>query len=93
MKQFLHYHIEGECDTQTSHFCTRLLEMLLLKTLLNNETVTYVAVPSCISAECRCQFSYCIMHMKGYTVAQWLRHCATNWKVTGSIPNGVAGFF
>jgi len=23
----------------------------------------------------------------------WLRHCATSQKVTGSIPNGVIGFF
>jgi len=29
----------------------------------------------------------------GTTVAQWLRHCAANWKVTGSIPAGVSGFF
>jgi len=26
-------------------------------------------------------------------VAQWLRCCATNWKVAGSIPAGVNGFF
>jgi hypothetical protein len=27
-------------------------------------------------------------------VAQWLRCCAaTNWKVAGSIPDGVSGFF
>jgi hypothetical protein len=26
-------------------------------------------------------------------VAQWLRHCATNWKVMGSIPDGVIGIF
>jgi len=26
-------------------------------------------------------------------VAQWLRHCATNRKVAGSIPAGVSGFF
>jgi hypothetical protein len=26
-------------------------------------------------------------------VAQWLRHCATNRKVAGSIPDGVTGFF
>jgi hypothetical protein len=26
-------------------------------------------------------------------VAQWLRCCATNWKVTGSIPASVNGFF
>jgi hypothetical protein len=26
-------------------------------------------------------------------VAQWLKHCATNWKVAGSIPDGIAGIF
>ena len=26
-------------------------------------------------------------------VAQWLRCCATNWKVAGSIPAGFSGFF
>ena len=34
---------------------------------------------------------YCI-HM-GTAVAQWLRSCATNRKVAGSIPAGVSGFF
>jgi len=29
----------------------------------------------------------------GTMVAQWLRHCATNRKVAGSIPAGVIGFF
>jgi hypothetical protein len=29
----------------------------------------------------------------GHVVAQWLRHCATNQKVTGSIPDGVNGMF
>ena len=29
----------------------------------------------------------------GTAVAQWLRHCATNRKVAGSIPAGVSGFF
>jgi hypothetical protein len=28
---------------------------------------------------------------RGYAVAQWLRHCAKNRKVTGSIPDGVIG--
>jgi hypothetical protein len=27
------------------------------------------------------------------TVAQWLRRCATNRKVAGSIPDGVIGIF
>ena len=29
----------------------------------------------------------------GTTVAKWLRCCATNRKVVGSIPAGVSGFF
>jgi hypothetical protein len=29
----------------------------------------------------------------GTAVAQWLRYCATNQKVAGSIPNGVIGIF
>jgi hypothetical protein len=28
-----------------------------------------------------------------HAVAQWLRHCATNRKVAGSIPDGVNGIF
>ena len=30
--------------------------------------------------------------MLGTMVAQWLRCCATNWQVTGSIPAGDSGF-
>jgi len=29
----------------------------------------------------------------GTAVAQWSRHCATNRKVAGSIPDEVSGFF
>jgi hypothetical protein len=29
----------------------------------------------------------------GHAVAQWLRHCATNRKVAGSIPDFVVGIF
>jgi hypothetical protein len=29
----------------------------------------------------------------GTTVAQWLRYCATNQKVAGSIPDGIIGIF
>jgi len=31
--------------------------------------------------------------IRGTAVAQWLRCCATNRKVAGSIPVGVSGFF
>jgi hypothetical protein len=34
--------------------------------------------------------NYCVIGVKGGTaVAQWLRYCATNQKVAGSIPDGV----
>jgi hypothetical protein len=29
----------------------------------------------------------------GHAVVQWLRHCATNWKVVGLIPDGVIRIF
>jgi len=31
--------------------------------------------------------------VRGTAVAQWLKLCATNQKVTGSIPDGVIGIF
>jgi hypothetical protein len=31
--------------------------------------------------------------LRGHALAQWLRHCATNRKVAGSIPNGVIEIF
>jgi len=37
-------------------------------------------------------YMYMCMHV-GTAVAQWLRCCATNRKVAGSIPAGVSGFF
>jgi hypothetical protein len=29
----------------------------------------------------------------GYVMVQWVRYCATNRKVAGSIPNGVIGIY
>jgi hypothetical protein len=41
-------------------------------------------------AGCRVQEIEKLHHsISGHAVAQWLRHCATNWKVAGSIPDGV----
>jgi hypothetical protein len=34
-----------------------------------------------------------LLKLTGTAVAQWLRHCATNRKVFGSIPDGVIGIF
>ena len=35
----------------------------------------------------------CVCDLLGTEVAQWLRRCATNRKVAGSIPAGVIGIF
>ena len=41
-----------------------------------------------------CLPDYILLHpIRGTAVAQWLRCCATNQKVTGSIPDGVIGIF
>ena len=37
-------------------------------------------------------YIYIYIYM-GTAVAQWLRCCATNRKIAGSIPTGVSGFF
>jgi hypothetical protein len=34
-----------------------------------------------------------LLATKGTAVAQWLRYCATNRKVPGSIPDGITGIF
>ena len=39
------------------------------------------------------QIVSCVIKILGTAVAQWLRCCATNRKVAGSIPAGVNGFF
>jgi hypothetical protein len=39
------------------------------------------------------RISICYLYTWGHAVAQWLRHCATNRKVAGSIPDGVIGIF
>jgi len=40
-----------------------------------------------------CKFLWYEMLYWGTTVAQWLRCCATNRQVAGSIPAGVIGIF
>jgi len=44
---------------QTSHFLTRLLEMLHLRSLLNKETVTFIAVSIFMSADASFHIALC----------------------------------
>jgi hypothetical protein len=39
------------------------------------------------------RFYYIHRGLRGHAVAQWLRHCATNQKVAGLIPDGAIGIF
>ena len=34
-----------------------------------------------------------VMNIRGTRWRSWLRHCATSWKVAGSIPDDVIGIF
>jgi hypothetical protein len=40
-----------------------------------------------------CVINCSIMHSRGTRWRSWLRHCAINRKVAGSIPDGVFGIF
>ena len=43
-------------------------------------------------SDCYKTYSSTCLNIRGTAVAQWLRCCATNRKVSGSIPPGVSGF-
>ena len=46
-----------------------------------------------MAVQCQAAFTHNVGSTRGTAVAQWLRCCATNWKVAGSIPDGVTGIF
>ena len=47
----------------------------------------------CLSVSCNDNVNSANYKIHSPGVAEWLRHCATNRKVSGSIPGGVAGDF
>jgi hypothetical protein len=51
---------------------------------LSSSFISALVFPSYLG----CSYDY-----KGYRVRSWLRHCATSWKVAGSITDGVTGIF
>jgi len=65
--------------------------------LLTVHLSTFISVINQLDAQNFC-FTISLFHTStcfewGTAVAQWLRCCATNQKVAGSIPAGVSGFF
>jgi hypothetical protein len=73
------YH--GQFQTQTLY--------LYLSTVFRLFTLHHATRVCCLSF---IRKATCLLMCRGDAVAQWLRHCAANRKVMGSIPDGV-GFF
>ena len=49
--------------------------------------------PHSVADDTLCLFQRQYVMVRGTAVVQWLRCCATNRKVAGSIPDGVIGIF
>ena len=85
-----------------SSLCERRLERTVLRpALLPVKTAQFTEVfPSGMTSKSKiaqfnweCMGRFTLIHLMGTAVAQWLRCCATNRKVAGSIPGGVFGIF
>jgi hypothetical protein len=68
------------------------MEKLQLKHILEGEVTPYLLKVSNHRTFSVYNF-YDLYLGRGTAVAQWLRYCATNQKVAGSIPDGVMEFF
>ena len=81
-------HYTTSCNTQSSapedgkNYCPKHVE---LTGIINMPLLLHLV--GCLN------YLYFNIFFGGTAVAQWLRCCATNWKVAGSIPDGVIGIF
>jgi hypothetical protein len=93
---------QAEVGNRTSQLTPNVTLNVLYKTLFPNtllavhHTVTNAFNP--LAPELPCALSKQPEFKQpsftlGHAVAQWLRHCATNRKVAGLIPDGVIGTF
>jgi hypothetical protein len=71
------------------------LLFLLPADLFGNFSVSHINHADVCSKYTKAIWSFliCYVEVWGHAVAQWLRHCATNRKVVGSIPDGVTEIF
>ena len=76
-----------------------MLTVALIRRDCNVTDITASYMPVAGTAQCRGRvpdlpaFSYEYIWWLGTAVAQWVRCCATNRKIAGSIPAGVTGIF
>ena len=80
------------CGQTDRHDEANSLVFAILRTCLKIENSKYEINSLCFTCNHN-EFSANKKIHPGTAVAQWLRRCATNRKVTGSIPAGVGGFF
>ena len=66
---------------------------LMLQLLDNGETLPFGGYDRPILETYLMVFYGTVHYLPGTAVAQWLRCCAKNRKVAGSIPDGVIGIF
>jgi len=87
----------------SSFFNTDFLITFIFKTNYSSDFYNSVLRFACVSYFSQCNISrlkfatVCVStgyrKLEGNAVAQWLRYCATNRKVAGSIPAGATGIF
>ena len=92
-----------KCVNHTTHSMKQVLsckvrsQYLIWKwpTICGTKSALFIPILSQVQQVCMfvCYYIMWFFMFLGTTVAQWLRCCATNRKVAGSIPTGVNGFF
>jgi len=84
---------KARCSTDQRSMLTEMLWVSLEgRTRTNYPHQRFQSQLCCQIVSYFCRTMYKHTH-RGTAVAQWLRCCATNQKVAGSIPAGVSGFF
>jgi hypothetical protein len=83
--------VEGSCECNIlppgSIKCGEFLDLLRNSQILKKDSASLISLAVFLY--------FCVTYdsQRGTAVAQWLRFCATNRKVAGSIPDGVMEFF
>jgi len=71
----------------------RHYRVILWELVINNFT-NYTSISNAAVSNVMKHLNYKLYYQQlGTAVAQWIRYCATNRKVAGSIPDGVIGIF
>jgi hypothetical protein len=84
----VHIKLNQMLSLSVMHFVNQLLHVSGTFVAHHQEVLT-VRVCTAIGT----YYTFTSIVVRRHVVAQWLKHCATNRKVAGSIPDGVIGIF